>query len=664
MKKFFLFLLSFISLVVLFILFLFTPIGNNLLKPIIENKINSSSPIKIHFQKFRVGFSSFDINATFFENSYLYLKGEYSLFSKTIDSTYFLKVSNLSNLKNIINYTLRGEFKTSGKIIGALNNLKINGNSDFAKSNAKYIVFIKEYKPFKVLANIRNLELSKLLYILNKPKFIKGKLNSDIVLNSLDPSNLDGKIKIFVKKAIINRELLHKEYNITLPYTVLNLDSKTFLKGKKVDFFANLISNLANANIKGYYKDKFLDADYKVNIENLSFLTPIINYKLRGKFKTDGKILGNIDNLFLKGKAYLADGELLYKLNINKKHLTYDLKSIKIQKLLYMVYQPIYSYGFINSKGDISFNKTINGDISLEAIGKTNQKVLYKEFNLTNALINYKLLSNVKIKNSVFYLDNKLNTNIVDLTMPNGKYNLNTSVFESAYKLNIPDLDKLYFITNKHLKGKITLTGNIKKDKNLLVTGISHILGGKVNFKLLNNDFNLNANNLSVIKLMDMLMYPKVFDSIGNITLKYNLLNKKGKLKAILVNGHFLPNKLSFLINTLAHFDLTREIYKKTEINSIINNKKIVSNLDMQSRLTHITSNNAFVDLEKEYINAILDIEILHKPIFVKIKGNLYSPKISVDLKKYVNKKLKNKVKKEIKREIEKKLPAKLLKMF
>jgi len=664
MKKFFLFLLGFVFLFVLFILFLFTPVGNNLLKPIVESKINSSSPIKIHFQKFRVSFSSFDINATFFEKSYLYLKGNYSLFSKKINANYFLKVSNLNNLKNIINYPLRGKFQTFGKIAGILDDLKIDGKSDFAKSNTLYTVFIKNYKPFKVLANIKNLELSKLLYILNQSGFIKGKLNSDIVLNNLDPSNLDGNIEIFVKNAVINKKLLHKEYNISIPNTTLNLDSKTVLKGKKVDFFADLISNLANANIKGSYKDKFLDADYKLNIENLSFLTPIINQKLRGKFKADGKIKGNINNLLLKGIAYFAGGQLLYSSNINKKHLTYNLKNLKIQKFLYMIYQPTYSYGIVNSKGDISFNKTINGDVSLEAIGKTNKKVLYKEFNLTNVLINYKLTSNVKIKQSIFYLNNKLNTNIANLTMSNGKYNLNTGVFESPYKLNIPDLDKLYFMTNKHLKGKVTLTGNIKKDKNLLVTGISHILGGKVNFKLLNNNFNLNANDLSVVELMDMLMYPKIFDSTGNITLKYNLLNKKGKLKVILVDGHFLPNKLSFLINSLANFDLTKEIYKRTEINSTINDKKIVSDLDMQSRLTHITSKDALVDLEKEYINALLNIEILHKPIFVKIKGNLYSPKISVDLKKYFNKKFKNRVKKKIKKEIEKRLPAKLLKMF
>jgi len=405
MKKFFLFLLGFVFLFVLFIIFLFTPVGNNLLKPIVESKINSSSPIKIHFQKFRVGFSSFDINATFFKKSYLYLKGNYSLFSKKIDANYFLKVSNLNNLKNIINYPLRGKFQTFGKVAGILDDLKIDGKSDFAKSNTRYVVFIKNYKPFKVLADIKNLELSKLLYILNQPGFIKGKLNSDIVLNNLNPSNLDGNIEIFVKNAVINKKLLHREYNITIPDTTLNLESRTVLKGKKVDFFANLISNLADAHIKGYYRDKFLDADYKVNIENLSFLTPIINQKIRGKFKTDGKIKGKIDNLLLKGVAYLANGQLFYKSNINKKYLTYNLKNIKIQKLLYMVYQPIYSYGIINSKGDISFNKTLNGDISLEAVGKTNKKVLYKEFNLTNALINYKLLSNVKIKNSVFYFN-------------------------------------------------------------------------------------------------------------------------------------------------------------------------------------------------------------------------------------------------------------------
>jgi hypothetical protein len=430
-----------------------------------------------------------------------------------------------------------------------------------------------------------------------------------------------------------------------------------------------LISNLAKVNINGVFENNYLNTKYNVNVANLSVLTPIINQKIRGSFKTHGKVEGKVDNLIIKGIGYLAGGKINYKTALNKKTLSYNINKLKINRLLYMLYQPRYSYGVINSTGKLNFNKNINGIVNLNVTGKTDKYVLYKEFNLTNAIISYKLSSDVNIKNSVAFIKSKLNSNVANANLPDSKYDINKNIFTSSYIINIPNLDKLYFATHKHLKGKITVNGNIKKDKNLLVTGNSKTLGGVVNYKLLNDDFNLNAKNLYVVKLMDMLMYPQVFDSTANIDLKYNLLNKKGVLDATLLDGHFLPNKLSFLINSLAHFDLTKEIYKNTTVHSIINDKQLITDLDMKSRLTHISSKKAFIDLEKEYIDAKLLLEIMKRPIYVKLKGKLTSPHITIDAKEFLKSEIKNRVKKEIKKrinkEIEKNLPINnILKMF
>jgi hypothetical protein len=419
---------------------------------------------------------------------------------------------------------------------------------------------------------------------------------------------LDGKIKTYVKNAYVNRNLLKKEYNITLPKTKVNLDSDVVLKGKRIDYFMKLISNLARIDLNGNLDNNYLNANYKINVDNLSFLTPIINQKIRGKFKTNGNIKGKIDNLFVKGIANLADGKVDYSTNLNKKMVTFYVKKIKIDKLLYMIYKPVYSYGFINSKGNLNFAKNINGKVKLNINGKTNRYVLYKEFNFTNALISYNLNSNIFIKNSIAFIKSKLNSNVVNVNLPDSKYDINKNIFTTTYKINIPNLDKLYFATHKHLKGKVALIGDVKKDKNLLITGNSKTLGGKVNFKLLNNDFNLKANNLYVVKLMDMLMYPQIFDSTANIDLKYNISTKKGILNANLLNGKFLPNELTSLIISIAHFDLTKEIYKNTTIHSIINDKKLITDLDMKSSLTHIASKKAFIDLNKELILSLIHI--------------------------------------------------------
>ncbi|WP_024790284.1 hypothetical protein [Lebetimonas sp. JH292] len=327
MKKFLIFFSSIIVIFAAFIVFLFTPPGNALLKPIVESQINSKSPVKISFDKFRVGFGSIDLKIKFLKNSVANIKGNYSLFSQNFNINYNIHIANLNNLKNIVSYPLRGGVDTSGNIKGNIKDIKIKGITNFAKSNTDYFIELKNKQVSKILTDIKNLDLASLLYIVNKPKFIDGKLNSNIVLNSIDINNLDGKILASVKNATVNRSLLKKEYNLTLPKTTLNLDSKALMKGKKIDFFANLISNLLKANIKGNFENNYLNSKYTLLADNLSVLTPVINQKIRGKFKTDGIVKGKTNNLLVKGIAYLAGG------NINKKIALYGLSAdIQLRK--------------------------------------------------------------------------------------------------------------------------------------------------------------------------------------------------------------------------------------------------------------------------------------------------------------------------------------------
>jgi hypothetical protein len=669
LKKFFLLLFFIFLFLTAFIAFLFTPVGNSFLKPIVENQINTNSPVKVTLDKFRVGFNFLDIKICFFKNSKAEIRGVYSLFNRNFNFYYYIHLHDLNNLKSIVNYPLRGSVDTNGNIKGNLQNIKINGVTNLAKSDSNYFVDIKNKKISKILANIKNLDVASLLYIVNKPEFINGKLYSDIKLNSIDLNNLDGNIQAYIKHAVINRGLFKREYNLTLPKTILNLNSVAILKGKKIDFFANLISNLAKISINGLFKNNYLNAKYNVNIDNLSVLTPIINQKIRGNFKTKGRVEGNINNLILKGIAYLAKGNIKYLSKLNKKEISFIIDRLKIERLFYMLYQPIFSYGYINSKVNLIFDKNINGEVIASIKGITNKYVLYKEFNFSNAKISYNLNSNVNIRNSVAFIKSKLNSSILKANFSNSKYDINKDIFVGSYMVNVPNLDKLYFATHKHLKGKIKIIGNVKKDKDLLITGSSKTLGGKVNYKLLNNNFSLSAQNVYVLNLLDMLMYPKIFDSTANINLKYDLLHKKGYLKASLLNGRFLPNSFTRLIKSLIHFDLTKEVYENTTINSVIDNKKLINDLDMKSKLTHISSKKALVNLEKEYINAKLLLEINKKPVFVKLKGKLTKPKIKIDANRFLKSKIKNKLKKEIKKrvnkEFEKKLQLdKLLKMF
>jgi hypothetical protein len=245
---------------------------------------------------------------------------------------------------------------------------------------------------------------------------------------------------------------------------------------------------------------------------------------------------------------------------------------------------------------------------------------------------------------------------VANLVTKGAKFDLKNGVLDSKYTLIISDLNKLYFATKQKMRGSLKVEGAVKKAKNLIVTANSNTLGGKVNIKMVDEDLKAALKGIKVVELTDMLYYPKVFDSIMDANLDYNLASKKGKLLAKAFDGKILPNQMTFLLNQMAKFDITREIYKETVLKSDINDKVIISNLDMKSRLTHITSKNALTDLNKNYIDAKLQIDIKGKPLYVKIKGKIDSPKVSLDAKSL----LKDRAKKEIEKRLKDKAGDKI----
>lgn len=409
------------------------------------------------------------------------------------------------------------------------------------------------------------------------------------------------------------------------------------------------------------FKQNF-DIHYDLNIAKLEELEPLINQKLRGSLKTKGSVKGDKKKIDIIGKADVVDGKIDYHAvlqNMQPKSLQATITGAKLQKILYMIYQPHFADANINAKIHLTSldPKALAGDITAKVTqGRTDKAVLTKEFGIEGADIRFTLDDKSVIKNSVVTSDVTLLSSVAKVYSKGAKFDINSISLDAPYKVVIDDLNKLYFVTKQKMRGSVTATGKIKKDKDLLVTLHSDTLGGKIDAKVLNNKVQADINKIKVVQLTHMLYYPKVFDSSMDAKLRYDLATKKGTLHAQAHDGRILPNEMTFLLKQMANFDITREIYKLTELNSTIDDKTIISQLDMQSRLTHISAKDAKVDLDKELVDAKLRIDIKDMPVFVKIQGKLKDPNIKID----AGKMLKARAKKEVKKQLEKRLKDKL----
>ncbi len=383
------------------------------------------------------------------------------------------------------------------------------------------------------------------------------------------------------------------------------------------------------------------DLKYNVDIEDLSKLQKFTKDKLNGPLKVNGTVKGDKTLMIIEGISDIFGSNSTYSVRLSDfepETIVYLIKGAKIDKLLYTVNQPIYAKGFVDIQGDITGTKpeSLAGKITTKIYkGIVNTLVVNEKYatklkqalNFNGEIITdlkpYQLISNAKIYTSMANVfANKAIVNIQDNSI------------SSDYQVDISDLQKLYDVTQTKMKGSIKLDGTILKNKDLTVIGTSDIFNGKLDFKLFNDDFTANVNNIKVKSLTDMLYYPEVFNSNANAKVTYNLAKSTGVVDANLINGHFLPNKFSSILNQFAKFDLTKEVYESVDLDSKINKNIIKSTVRMKSKLTEITIPSSSIDTTKRTINAIVESKIKAIEVGAVVSGSLDNPQVKVDTSK------------------------------
>ncbi|PHS57251.1 MAG: hypothetical protein COB17_06560 [Sulfurimonas sp.] len=449
------------------------------------------------------------------------------------------------------------------------------------------------------------------------------------------------------------------------PFIEKKIQEQTKLDSKLDVFSLNMsefeISLRLNSNniidIKGNYSllSQTFDISYKLNLEELKSLQALTSTLFQGSFHTDGKVKGNMKFLSVDGKSDVASSDTTYHLeltNMNPTSIIANINNAKLEELLVIANQKQYASAIINL--DVNFkNITVhklegiintsikNGVIDSEYITKAykfKSSVPYITFNSSTTT---KIVSNIA--------DTKLdfNSNIVNFDVKSAKFNLNNKSIKSDFKATIANLNKLFFVTNQKMHGSIIVNGNIKKDKDLNLNIHTKLAGGQIDASLFNDNFKADLKGVGTMGLLNMFVYPEVFESTLNAKLNYNLAQSKGKISGQLVDGKFTKNKIFGLIKQYAKFDMYKEKFNGN-INSTINKENLLISLELTSRKASITTKDTKLNTKTQVIDSTLKLVANNNPISATIIGNINKPKIKVDVNELVEKKIKDAVKKGI----------------
>lgn len=637
----------FLSLFALVYVVGFTSFGNSMLKPTIESKIQNVTKLDSKLKTFSVSMSYIDIVLELNHNNVITVRGDYSLFSKSFDLEYGVNLEELKTLKPLTGTQLQSSFHTDGKVIGDMALLNIDGKSDVAKSITQYHVELKEFNPTSIIAKIDAADLESLLYMLNQKEYASADINLDVNFKNITPHQLDGDIVLQTLHGKLNANVMKKDFNITIPKSAfsMNLDAK--LIGDAVDYNYILNSNLAKITSNGNVVPQPLkvDAQYGVNIKELAVLKPITGADLRGPFKLDGHVKGNQSEMTIDGLSDIAQSETTFTALLKEftpASVKAKIRHLKLQNVLYMVNQPHFTDGLLDLDADIadanikSLQGVITSKITKGVVDTSYMTKAYK-FKSKMPYTAFDATTHTKIANNVVDTKVDFNSNLANLDVKSAKFNIKDSSIISDYLVNVKNLKKLYFVTQRNLKGGLVANGEFKQAKDLDFTMHSNVAGGKVDAKLHNDDFHADLASLKTLDILDILVYPKVIQSVLNGTLDYNLVSESGVLDAKLSDGYFTKNQVLDLTKQYARIDLYKQKFKG-DMDAKILKEHINASLNLKSNTSSIVTKNTTLNSKTQQINSKIAINANGNPIVVTLKGNSAAPKVGIDAKKILQK--------------------------
>ncbi|MFW2607686.1 hypothetical protein [Aliarcobacter butzleri] len=634
---------------------LFTKKGNEFISSYLENRVNEEQKdLNFKINNFTLTTKDVDFEATLNENSYINISGALSLFKKNVDLKYDIKIEDLSIFKNLISEDLKGTFFTNGIFKGSESESIIQGFSNIASSETKYYMNLVDFKLKDIYLDLKDAKIDELLAIFNKPLYANGNLNLNANIKNIDKNSLDGLLIANISKGLINNDIFNKEFNQKINTKIsFNGDINASLLGNIIEVKSDMTSSVADIFFDKTLIDiekNTIQSDYKIDVKNLAKLEGLIGKKLQGEFLTTGNILKDNKNISVDGNSDIFDGFFTYKFELKDyeiQNLNLNIEKAKLEKIFFMLNEPIYAVGNLELHSDIKNSNIENLDGS-SSIKISDAKIINEVVN-TVFKKNLKDLITFKSEIKTSYVPNQaisqidVNSNIAQLNMNKAIYDFSKNTFNSDYNLNVFELEALESFTKVKMRGAIDVVGTIENSENYFkINGNSNLASGQMNFNLINHDLVLNLNNANLKDIAYMMFQPEIFDSKTNLDLKYNLLDEKGTLNANLLGGRFLENNFTNIVNQLAKYDLTKDVYETAVLSSKIDSKKFITDLTMKNNQIEIK--DSLVDFDKNIIDARIDTKIKNNSFFVLVKGDMNKPTISLDVKNF----LKNKIDKKI----------------
>jgi len=506
----------------------------------------------------------------------------------------------------------------------------------------------------KIDIRLQNIALEKVLILLKQAPYAKGLLE---MTAKIDKEMISGAYDVQVKEGKLNALTIQKETGYTLgKKQSFTLSSKGKVAHGKLEAESTIDSSIAKIILTKtayIFKGNNFTSNFDLNVYDIGKLMP----QKKGQKKAPVLAKGTVKfdkSLLLDGVASGVAKKLNFHYDSKKAKL--DAQALSLDKLWALSALPSYVHGEANVKVDVLEMQKLNGSFSLEAKHLvTNPKAMKKL--LDKALkLKFSVDSKGKMKNEKVYANTTIKSNMANIVLKNTVFDTQSKVLKSAYSIDIPDMMKLYVLTDKKLYGKMHLEGTLTQDKVTNVWGHTTSLGGKIQYTLQGDVFKSTISGVPVSRIMRMLGIAETILGTASGKVTQNIKTQVG-VADIAINGFQI--KSSKTTNTVKMFigkDPARIIFKSTKLHA--NMKGNITTYTLRAKGTSASLDITQGRLNKKTKANSAKFTFVYETYVIKgkIRGTSDNPKVEIDPSSMIN----GKVGKEINKGLDKVLKGKM----
>lgn len=268
--------LSALTLAIILYLTLFTPWGNTLAKPLVQNRLSSLFETPISIDTFTLTHNSLHLHFHDSHNNRVQVQGQFSLITLNLHAFYQADLSKSGGL-NSMNLPL----KTSGVLNGGYGRMSAQGSANIFDGNLHYRVQLNRFRTSDLHLSLGALNYQSLMLWLDYPHNSSTLLAGDIDLHGLDHRDVEG--------------------TATLQTRTKNFSPSPIVDDNTSFDFLSLFTD-----DQGKIQPFHLNLTLKTTVDELGILEQFAMLPLRGKADLKAIFQGDQDRLVLDARTNLA----------------------------------------------------------------------------------------------------------------------------------------------------------------------------------------------------------------------------------------------------------------------------------------------------------------------------------------------------------------------